>query len=157
MGRILFQWNIPMTAGGNESATLRFVAHHLHHCATVVPAWNTYRIIIINVLYKVIVHQVGHLPRHGNVVNNCKIRNKMLWRCATSLNSCISLCIKLFFCHFSMQLAAIRATDTERLTNKTNYNHKRAKTDIRVVNFFTSQNNLNTYSTYKTTSNIKFV
>jgi len=33
-------------------------------------ALNMYRIIIINVLYKVIVHQVGHLPR---VVPGCMV------------------------------------------------------------------------------------
>ena len=61
-----------MTPAGIEPSTFRFVAQHLNHCATAVPARNMYRIIIINVLYKVIVHQVGHLPR-GLTFNSCTL------------------------------------------------------------------------------------
>ena len=37
IGRILCQWNIPMTPVGIEPATFRSVAQHLNHCATAVP------------------------------------------------------------------------------------------------------------------------
>ena len=37
IGRILCQWNIPVTPAGIEPATVRFVAQHLNHCATAVP------------------------------------------------------------------------------------------------------------------------
>ena len=33
----LCQWKIPMTPPGIESATFRFVAQHINHCATAVP------------------------------------------------------------------------------------------------------------------------
>jgi len=36
--RILCQWRIPMTLAGIKPATFRFVAQHLNHCATTVPA-----------------------------------------------------------------------------------------------------------------------
>ena len=39
IGRILWQWKIPMTPAGIEPATFRFVAQHLNHCATAVPIW----------------------------------------------------------------------------------------------------------------------
>jgi len=37
IGRILYQWKIPMTPAGIEPATFRLVAQHLNHCATAVP------------------------------------------------------------------------------------------------------------------------
>jgi len=37
IGRILCQWEIPMTPAGIEPGTFRFVAQHLNHCATAVP------------------------------------------------------------------------------------------------------------------------
>ena len=44
------QWKIPVTPGGNEPTTFRFVAQHLNHCATAVPIyiyiivkWSLYR------------------------------------------------------------------------------------------------------------------
>ena len=37
IGRILYQWKIPMTPAGIELSTFRFVAQHLNHCATGVP------------------------------------------------------------------------------------------------------------------------
>ena len=39
IGRILYQWKIPMTPPGIETATFRFVAQHLNHCATAVPTF----------------------------------------------------------------------------------------------------------------------
>ena len=36
IGRILCQWKIPMTPAAIESATFRFVAQHLNHCATAI-------------------------------------------------------------------------------------------------------------------------
>ena len=38
----LCQWIIPMTPPGIEPATFQFVAHHLNHCATVVPFMYTH-------------------------------------------------------------------------------------------------------------------
>jgi len=37
IGRILFQWKIPMTPVGIEPATFRFVAQYLNHCVTAKP------------------------------------------------------------------------------------------------------------------------
>jgi len=37
IGRILYQWKIPVTPAGIEPATFRFVAQHLNHCANAVP------------------------------------------------------------------------------------------------------------------------
>jgi len=37
IGRISYQWKIPLTPAGIEPATFRFVAQHLNHCATAVP------------------------------------------------------------------------------------------------------------------------
>ena len=37
IGRNLCQWKIPVTQAGSKPATFRFVAQHLHHCATAVP------------------------------------------------------------------------------------------------------------------------
>jgi len=39
IARILCQWKIPITPAGIESAAFQFVAQHLNHCATAVPAY----------------------------------------------------------------------------------------------------------------------
>ena len=39
IGRILCQLKFPVTPSGVETATFRFVAQHLNHCATAVPGW----------------------------------------------------------------------------------------------------------------------
>ena len=47
IGKISWQWKIPMTPDGIQPATFRFVAQHLNHCATAVP---TVEVLWFNIL-----------------------------------------------------------------------------------------------------------
>jgi len=42
IGRILCQWKIPMTPGGIEPSTIRFMTQHFNHYTTAVPPSSTY-------------------------------------------------------------------------------------------------------------------
>ena len=50
----LFQWKIPMTLFGIETATFRFVARHLNRCATAVPIKE----LIYSVKNTTVVHNI---------------------------------------------------------------------------------------------------
>jgi len=52
IGRILYQLKIPMTPAGIETATFRFVAQYLNHCATAVPDFSFHYIYVSSQQHK---------------------------------------------------------------------------------------------------------
>ena len=54
IGRILCQWNIPVTPVGIEPASFQFVAQHLNHCATAGAPLPLNKMRLVNVLWHII-------------------------------------------------------------------------------------------------------
>ena len=70
IGRILCQWEIPMTPAGIEPATFRFVAQHLNHCATAVPSNDVYlQYINLQLLWEA--QNKGRIPKTWSCTRTC--------------------------------------------------------------------------------------